>query len=267
MFANVILNIDDVDRGASNCVLYLRELHEIPNLEASFKVYKKGGFEAYWGQDQRKKLINELKIINKGLFEFIGNHAVNYSKVFKGNLEWPPLKFKSKNRDNEKPYIFHDVNKLPPKPKSGFGRRYESVTYPAVDARGSGKFDRDVRREMEKTICFRPPSSEERLCELSQSPDEEYDPQPQSSKMQFHEKPRSVNSRLFENRALQSSAGRQRSLGTGPPKLYFDPQTGKLLSAETVNSRGSQASRILLQKLLGTGVPKRHFDLMTGRFR
>ena len=98
--------LDDPEAGAQDCLLYLRELHDLPAIRETFTVHFDGGFKSYFKTKKRSEIVESITAINDILFDFILNFTeMMVSRSFK----WPVVQL----TDSEgKEHIFAPEDKM-----------------------------------------------------------------------------------------------------------------------------------------------------------
>ena len=81
--------LDDQEAAVHGCLLYLKELHDLPAIQAMFTVWQEKGFtsrlRARFNQTKRKVMVESIQAIN----EFLLNLTLQYTKMKMGVLNWP----------------------------------------------------------------------------------------------------------------------------------------------------------------------------------
>ena len=103
--------LDDPKAGAQDCLLYLRELHDLPAIRQMFTVHLDGGFKSFFKATKRSELVESITVINDILFDFILNFTgMIHSRSFK----WPVVQLTNSERNE---HIFVSEYKIKRKVK------------------------------------------------------------------------------------------------------------------------------------------------------
>ena len=106
-FASGILeHLENPEIAASDCLQYLKELHDVAAIKDIFSVYTQGGVKAVFKRDSRKEIVETVTMINLILADFISKFTKQRMAVF----DWPtivcgkqvvhPIHFKSRRLPN-----------------------------------------------------------------------------------------------------------------------------------------------------------------------
>ena len=80
--------LDDPEAAIHSCLLYLKELQDLPQIQAMFKVWREGGFRARVNQTERNDMVESIQAINKLLF----NLTLQHTNIKMGAFNWPTIK-------------------------------------------------------------------------------------------------------------------------------------------------------------------------------
>ena len=99
--------LDDPEAGAQDCLLYLRELHDLPAIRQTFKVHQDGGgFKSYFKTKKRSEIVESITAINGILFDFI----LNFTEMIRSRpFKWPDVQLTNSER---KEHIFVTNDKM-----------------------------------------------------------------------------------------------------------------------------------------------------------
>ena len=98
--------LDDPEAGAQDCLMYLRELHDLPAIRQMFTVHLDGGFKSFFKTTKRSEIVESITAINEILFDFILNFTeMIHSRPFK----WPVVQLTNSER---KKHIFAPKYKM-----------------------------------------------------------------------------------------------------------------------------------------------------------
>ena len=87
-FASAILgNLEHPEIVASDCLQYLKELHNMPAIKDIFSVYTQGGVRSLFKKDSRKEIVESVTMINLILADFISKFTKRRMAVF----DWPTI--------------------------------------------------------------------------------------------------------------------------------------------------------------------------------
>ena len=92
--------LDDPEAGAQDCLLYLRELHELPAIRQMFTVHHVGGFKSFFNTKKRSEIVESITAINNILFDFIENFT---DMIVSRSFKWPVVQLTNSQR---KQHIF-----------------------------------------------------------------------------------------------------------------------------------------------------------------
>ena len=92
--------LDDPEAGAQDCLLYLRELHELPAIRQMFTVHHAGGFKSFFNTKKRSEIVESITAINNILFDFIENFT---DMIVSRSFKWPVVQLTNSQR---KQHIF-----------------------------------------------------------------------------------------------------------------------------------------------------------------
>jgi hypothetical protein len=71
-----------------DCLLSLKDLHDLPAIQKMFAVFLKGGLKSWLKKTERLKNIMSVLSLNRVLFDF----ALKYSKTYADPSTWPAIK-------------------------------------------------------------------------------------------------------------------------------------------------------------------------------
>ena len=103
-FASGILeHLEDLEIAVSDCLQYLKELHDMPAIQEIFSVHIQGGIKSLFKKDLRAEIVENVTTINSILADFISKFTKQRMAVF----DWPtivcgkrvvhPIHFKNEN--------------------------------------------------------------------------------------------------------------------------------------------------------------------------
>ena len=106
-FASGILeHLENPEMAASDCLQYLKELHDMAAIKEIFSVYIQGGVKSVFKRDSRKEMVETVTMINLILADFISKFTRQRMTAF----DWPtivcgkrvvhPIHFKSERLPN-----------------------------------------------------------------------------------------------------------------------------------------------------------------------
>ena len=106
-FASGILEqLENPEIAASDCLQYLKELHDMPAIKEIFSVYIQGGIKSWFKKDFRREMVETVTMINLILADFISKFTKQRMAVF----DWPiivcgkqvvhPIHFKDEGSSN-----------------------------------------------------------------------------------------------------------------------------------------------------------------------
>ena len=98
--------LDNPETGAHDCLLYLRELHDLPAIRQTFTVHQDGGFKSYFNTQKRSEIVESITAINNILFDFILNFA---EMIVSRSFKWPVVQLTNSQR---KEHIFVPEDKM-----------------------------------------------------------------------------------------------------------------------------------------------------------
>ena len=85
MASTILENLDYPEVAASDCLLFLKELHAMPAIQEIFSVHIKGGIKSLFKKDSRLEAIETVRIMNLNLSDFITKFTGRRMAVF----DWP----------------------------------------------------------------------------------------------------------------------------------------------------------------------------------
>ena len=87
--------LDNPETGAHDCLLYLRELHDLPAIRQTFTVHKNGGFKSFFKTTKRSEIVESITAINNILFDFI----LNFTEMIRScSIKWPVVQLTNSER-------------------------------------------------------------------------------------------------------------------------------------------------------------------------
>ena len=86
--ASGILQHKNPTVAANDCLLYLQELHDMPDIKEIFSVYIQGGIKSFFKKDSRTEIVETVTMINLMLADFISKFTERRMAVF----DWPMIK-------------------------------------------------------------------------------------------------------------------------------------------------------------------------------
>ena len=88
--------LDNPETGAHDCLLYLRELHDLPAIRETFTVHLDGGFKSYFNTTNRSEIVESITAINNILFDFILNFT---EMIVSRSFKWPVVQLTNSERN------------------------------------------------------------------------------------------------------------------------------------------------------------------------
>ena len=87
-FASGILeHLEDPELAASDCLQYLKELHDMPAIKETFLVYIEGGIKSLFKRDSRAEIVETITTMNLIVADFISTFTKQRMAVF----DWPTI--------------------------------------------------------------------------------------------------------------------------------------------------------------------------------
>ena len=93
MMARILEKLEDPDASVSDCLQYLKQLHDIGTIQEIFSVLIDGGIKSRFNKTKRLDNASSVQLMNKKLFEF----ATNFAKLPPRYLDWPIILFGTKS--------------------------------------------------------------------------------------------------------------------------------------------------------------------------
>ena len=89
MASTILENLDNPEVAASDCLLFLKELHAMPAIQDIFSVHVKGGIKSLFKEDSRLEAIEEVRMMNLNLVDFIMKFTDRGRKM--AVSDWPMI--------------------------------------------------------------------------------------------------------------------------------------------------------------------------------
>ena len=87
-FTSAILeNLEDPEIARSDCLQFLKELHDMPAIKEIFSVHMQGGLKSWFWKDSRREMVETVTMINLILADFISKFTKQRMAVF----DWPTI--------------------------------------------------------------------------------------------------------------------------------------------------------------------------------
>ena len=87
-FASGVLgHLEDPEIAASDCLQYLKELHDMPAIKDIFSVRLQGGIKSLFKKDSRTEIVENVTMVNSILADFISTFAKQRMAIF----DWPTI--------------------------------------------------------------------------------------------------------------------------------------------------------------------------------
>ena len=83
----ILENLEDPRLAATDCLLYLKELHTLSAIKDIFSVHIQGGIKSLFKKDSREQIVETVTRINLMLADFI----TKFTKRRMGVLDWPMI--------------------------------------------------------------------------------------------------------------------------------------------------------------------------------
>ncbi len=95
MMARILENLEDPDASVSDCLQYLKQLHDIGAIQEIFSVLTDGGIKSRFNKKKRLNNASSVQLMNQTLFEF----ARKFTKSFLLGLvsQWPLISLGEKS--------------------------------------------------------------------------------------------------------------------------------------------------------------------------
>ena len=103
--SRILQQLDDLDFAISKCLHCLRELNDMRAIQEIFSVDMKGGIKSIFNKDSRKKIVENVTMVNWVLADFISK----FTKLRMAVLDWPMIQC---GKQFVHP-IHYDRNRLP----------------------------------------------------------------------------------------------------------------------------------------------------------
>ena len=87
MVARISENLEDPDAGVSDCLQYLKQLHDIKAIREIVSVLVGGGVKSLFNQERRYSITSSVHLTNQLLFDFVRQ----FTNLRTGKLEWPTV--------------------------------------------------------------------------------------------------------------------------------------------------------------------------------
>ena len=85
--SGILEHLEDAEMATSDCLQYLKELHDMPAIKEIFSVYVQGGVKSLFKKDSRKEIVESVRMINLILADFIST----FTKRRMGAFDWPTI--------------------------------------------------------------------------------------------------------------------------------------------------------------------------------
>ena len=85
--SGILEHLEDPEFATSDCLQYLKELHDMPAIKEIFSVYVQGRVKSLFKKDSRKEIVESVRIINLILADFISKFTKRRMAVF----DWPTI--------------------------------------------------------------------------------------------------------------------------------------------------------------------------------
>ena len=85
--SGILEHLEDPEIATSDCLQYLKELHDMPAIKEIFSVYVKGTVKSLFKKDSRKEIVESVRMINLTLADFISKFTKRRMAVF----DWPTI--------------------------------------------------------------------------------------------------------------------------------------------------------------------------------
>ena len=85
--SGILEHLEDPEIATSDCLQYLKELHDMPAIKEIFSVYVQGGVKSLFKKDSRKEIVESVRMINLTLADFISKFTKRRMAVF----DWPTI--------------------------------------------------------------------------------------------------------------------------------------------------------------------------------
>ncbi len=232
MMARILEKLEDPDASVSDCLQYLKQLHDIGAIQEIFSVLIAGGIKSRFNKTKRLDNASTVHLMNQILFEF----ARKFTKLPPGWFDWPMILFGKKSYhpvfgdyDLIKKLEDSGVQVMSPSPDFTFGEEIWP-DYSAVNSEGDIVA---LKKNIRTSKIFKRSGESRTLCEV---PREEH-----TSKCYVKAMDIDVEDNIYVITAFQKSDGQLLSL-----KLFiFDKNGNKKLETPLpfhIRSRSSEVS-------------------------
>ena len=85
--SGILEHLEDPEIATSDCLQYLKELHDMPAIKEIFSVYVQGTVKSLFKKDSRKEIVESVRMINLTLADFISKFTKRRMAVF----DWPTI--------------------------------------------------------------------------------------------------------------------------------------------------------------------------------
>ena len=85
--SGILEHLEDPEIATSDCLQYLKELHDMPAIKEIFSVYVQGRVKSLFKRDSRKEIVESVTILNLILADFISK----FTKRWMGAFDWPTI--------------------------------------------------------------------------------------------------------------------------------------------------------------------------------
>ena len=85
--SGILEHLEDPEIATSDCLQYLKELHDMPAIKEIFSVYVQGTVKSLFKKDSRKEIVESVRMINLTLADFISK----FTKRRMGVFDWPTI--------------------------------------------------------------------------------------------------------------------------------------------------------------------------------
>ena len=85
--SGILEHLEDPEIATSDCLQYLKELHDMPAIKEIFSVYVQGGVKSLFKKDSRKEIVESVTTLNLILADFISKFTKRRMAVF----DWPTI--------------------------------------------------------------------------------------------------------------------------------------------------------------------------------
>ena len=85
--------LDSPDTAVSSCLLFLKQLHDLPAVREIFLVYLGGGMKSMLGKTERVEHVKSIMMINYVLYQFVQK----FSSKYYGEFNWPVIQLNDRS--------------------------------------------------------------------------------------------------------------------------------------------------------------------------